>query len=140
MERFCSTPRMAAWFSLSDLAYKLIWVRWISTSHMGHTGAMPYWASGNELIFTCIANPFGFSIKHRSYREVLFNSSYGSLVFIICYGILLMKNYGMDVFLDLAYKLIGVRWISTSHMGHTGAMPYWASGMSIDALLRSILV
>ncbi|GLJ37667.1 hypothetical protein SUGI_0765210, partial [Cryptomeria japonica] len=28
----------------------------------------------------------------------------------------------------LPYKLIGVRWISTSHMGHTGAMPYWASG------------
>ncbi|GLJ37666.1 hypothetical protein SUGI_0765200, partial [Cryptomeria japonica] len=39
--------------------------------------------SGNELIFTCITNPFGFSIKHRSYGEVLFNSSYGSLVFII---------------------------------------------------------
>ncbi|GLJ09405.1 hypothetical protein SUGI_0108790 [Cryptomeria japonica] len=37
--------------------------------------------SGNELIFSCTANPFGFAIKRKSNGEVLFNSSYGSLVF-----------------------------------------------------------
>ncbi|GLJ43878.1 hypothetical protein SUGI_0914680 [Cryptomeria japonica] len=39
--------------------------------------------ASNELIFSYTANPFGFAIKRRFHGEVMFNSSYGSLVFSI---------------------------------------------------------
>ncbi|GLJ37664.1 hypothetical protein SUGI_0765180 [Cryptomeria japonica] len=44
MGRFCSTPLMAAWFSLSGLS-PLDVVQWFADL-MGHTAAMPSWASG----------------------------------------------------------------------------------------------
>uniref|UniRef100_A0A0C9QTK6 TSA: Wollemia nobilis Ref_Wollemi_Transcript_10409_2825 transcribed RNA sequence n=1 Tax=Wollemia nobilis TaxID=56998 RepID=A0A0C9QTK6_9CONI len=37
--------------------------------------------SGGELVFSCTANPFGFAIKRKAGGDVLFNSSYGTLVF-----------------------------------------------------------
>lgn len=43
--------------------------------------------SGSELIFSCIADPFGFAVRRKSNGETLFNSSadgsdpFGSLVF-----------------------------------------------------------
>lgn len=37
--------------------------------------------AGGELIVSFISNPFGFAIKRKSNGDVLFNSSYGNLVF-----------------------------------------------------------
>ncbi|GLJ43645.1 hypothetical protein SUGI_0908590 [Cryptomeria japonica] len=49
---------------------------------------VPYDLLCNELIFSYTANPFGFAMKRRSHGEVMFNSSYGSLVFSIRYEII----------------------------------------------------
>lgn len=37
--------------------------------------------AGGELIVSFVSNPFGFAIKRKSNGDVLFNSSYGNLVF-----------------------------------------------------------
>eukprot|EP00252_Welwitschia_mirabilis_P004591 TRINITY_DN14906_c0_g1_i2.p1 TRINITY_DN14906_c0_g1~~TRINITY_DN14906_c0_g1_i2.p1 ORF type:complete len:318 (+),score=21.81 TRINITY_DN14906_c0_g1_i2:32-955(+) len=43
--------------------------------------AFEFSEAGSELLFSCVAEPFGYAIKRKSDGEVLFNSSKRSLVF-----------------------------------------------------------
>ncbi|GLJ50496.1 hypothetical protein SUGI_1075920 [Cryptomeria japonica] len=105
--------------------------------------------SGNGIIFSCTAHSLGFAIK-SSYDSLPTSTSLG-----LAHGALLMNNYSNDVSSSkLTYKVIGglldfyfaglspsdVVQQFTDLIGHTTAMPYWASGMSVHALLCSFLV
>ncbi|GLJ25744.1 hypothetical protein SUGI_0492960 [Cryptomeria japonica] len=108
MERFCSTPRMVAWFLISDTKLLREWLcypyhdsrlmqreatmcssmyiapaRHAGPSKSSYNQCREEEMGSNGFIFSCTANPFDIAIKHKSHGEAMGLSSPAQLIHLI---------------------------------------------------------